>query len=96
MQNTSWWCRRSAWAVSPTRLALPTWIPGASDHLVAMRRSPTSPYNLTGLAQVRRLMRRYRPGVVHGHSLIGGVLARVAAMDTGTPRVYTLNALFPG
>ena len=33
--------------------------------------------------------------MVHGHSSIGGVVARAAALGTGVPAVYTPNGLFP-
>ena len=33
--------------------------------------------------------------MVHGHSSIGGAVARAAAVGTGVPAVYTPNGLFP-
>jgi glycosyltransferase involved in cell wall biosynthesis len=68
---------------------------GAEVHVVPMRRSPVSTHNATALAHIRRLIRQRRPAVVHGHSSIGGALARVAAVGTGKPCVYTPNGLFP-
>jgi len=68
---------------------------GARVEVVPMRRSVTSPRNAAAVARVRRLIRNTRPDVVHGHSSIGGAVARLAAVGTGTPRVYTPNGLFP-
>jgi glycosyltransferase involved in cell wall biosynthesis len=68
---------------------------GGEVHVVPMRRTPFSAHNATALAHIRQLIRARRPAVVHGHSSIGGALARTAAMRTGTPCVYTPNGLFP-
>jgi glycosyltransferase involved in cell wall biosynthesis len=37
------------------------------------------------------LIREHRPDVVHAHSSVAGVVARVAAKITGTPVVYTVH-----
>jgi glycosyltransferase involved in cell wall biosynthesis len=50
-------------------------------------------HNGRAVEQVRRLIRELRPVVVHGHSSIGGVVGRVAALRTGVPRVYTPQGL---
>src|SRR5207248_5971785 len=68
---------------------------GATVHLVAMRRSPLSWNNAAAIPQMRRIIRRKHPDVVHGHSSIGGALARIAALGTGTKRVYTPHGLLP-
>jgi glycosyltransferase involved in cell wall biosynthesis len=68
---------------------------GAEVHVVPMRRSVLSAHNTLALARIRRLIRQRRPAVVHGHSSIGGALARMAVFDTRTPCVYTPNGLFP-
>ncbi len=68
---------------------------GASIHFTAMRRAPADPRNASALGRVRRLVRRTRPHIVHGHSSIGGAVARLAATGTGTARVYTPNGLLP-
>jgi len=68
---------------------------GARVHLVPMRRSPIDHRNATAVVHVRRLIRRTRPHVTHGHSSIGGVVARLAATGTGAARVYTPNGLLP-
>jgi glycosyltransferase involved in cell wall biosynthesis len=68
---------------------------GAAVHLVPMRRSLVSPRNGLALARIVRLIRRHRPDVVHGHSSIGGAIARMASAATRTPCVYTPNGLFP-
>jgi glycosyltransferase involved in cell wall biosynthesis len=41
------------------------------------------------------MIRRSRPDVVHGHSAIGGAIARFAASGTGCARIYTPHGLFP-
>lgn len=68
---------------------------GADVRLLAMHRTPWSPANLPALARLRSMIRRERPDVVHGHSSIGGLLARMASTHTGIPTVYTPNAISP-
>jgi len=48
------------------------------------------------LVRLRGLLRQRRPDVVHGHSSIGGVLARVVATPGRFARVYTPNGLAAG
>lgn len=69
---------------------------GGVVHLVEMRRSPLNARNAIALAATRALVRRRHPDVVHGHSSIGGVLARVAALRAPVARVYTPNGLAAG
>lgn len=66
---------------------------GANVHHVAMRRAPWSLANAGAFAALRRLVREVRPDVVHGHSSIGGLLARVATSPRAQPIVYTANGL---
>jgi glycosyltransferase involved in cell wall biosynthesis len=66
---------------------------GAEVHLLPMRRKPYAPRNVVALLRLRALLRRRRPDVVHGHSGIGGVMARLAAVGSGRPRVYTPNGI---
>ncbi|HZT64245.1 MAG TPA: glycosyltransferase [Acidimicrobiales bacterium] len=68
---------------------------GATIHRVEMRRLPVSPRNAAAVAQLGLLVRRLRPDVVHGHSSVGGALARLAAGDSDAFRVYTPNGLHP-
>jgi glycosyltransferase involved in cell wall biosynthesis len=68
---------------------------GARIVFVPMRRSPVAPQNALAVARVHRLIRREGPAVVHGHSSIGGAVARAAVAGTGVPAVYTPNGLFP-
>ena len=68
---------------------------GADVRLLPMRRTPWSPANVVAVARVRRLIRSVHPDVVHGHSSIGGLLARLAATGTGRPAVYTPNGITP-
>ena len=65
---------------------------GAEVHLLGMRRTPWSPANARALLQLRGVVRRLTPDVVHGHSSIGGLLARVA-VGHRTPVVYTANGI---
>lgn len=67
---------------------------GADVRRVEMRRSPASPRNLAAVAAVRRIADDVGADVVHGHSSIGGVVARLAAGRR--PCVYTPNGLAPG
>jgi glycosyltransferase involved in cell wall biosynthesis len=66
---------------------------GAHLHVTAMRRSPMNVRNAAAIARVRALIRTVRPDLLHGHSSIGGAAARLAAVGTGTARVYTPNGL---
>jgi glycosyltransferase involved in cell wall biosynthesis len=66
---------------------------GATVHHVAMRRTPWAPANAVALAAVRRVVHEVRPDVVHGHSSIGGLLARLATNPSARPVVYTANGL---
>jgi len=68
---------------------------GAGIHFLAMRRSPVDLHNAVAVHHVRRLVRRTRPHIVHGHSSIGGAVGRLAATGTGAARVYTPNGLLP-
>jgi glycosyltransferase involved in cell wall biosynthesis len=45
------------------------------------------------LLSVRSLIRRRQPDIVHGHSSIGGVLARAASWDLPVTRLYTPNGI---
>jgi glycosyltransferase involved in cell wall biosynthesis len=67
----------------------------AVDH-VSLRRSVSSPANLLALRQLRTIVRRRMPDVLHGHSSIGGVAARVTAATTRLPAVYTPNGIQTG
>jgi glycosyltransferase involved in cell wall biosynthesis len=66
----------------------------ARVHTVGMRRSPVALANVGALRSVRRLVASEHPHIVHGHSAIGGVIARLACGPS--PVVYTPNALYPG
>lgn len=57
---------------------------GAVVHRVEMRRSPLSPRNASALWQLRGLIRNVQPDVVHGHSSVGGALARAALASRAT------------
>ena len=68
---------------------------GATVEQIDMRRSPTSPRTLAAVPKVNRLINRVKPAVVHGHSAIGGVVARLGAVGTSSARVYTPHGLYP-
>lgn len=66
---------------------------GAEVHLVDMRRNPFDRHNAVAVATLRRLIQRRRPAIVHGHSSVGGALARVAAWQMPVVRLYTPNGI---
>jgi len=66
---------------------------GAVVHFVDMRRNPLDRRNLVSAAVLRRLIVRRRPAIVHGHSSVGGALARVAAWNAPVARLYTPNGI---
>jgi glycosyltransferase involved in cell wall biosynthesis len=69
---------------------------GATVHVVEMRRAPLTMHNARALVQLHRLIRSIDAQVVHGHSSIGGALARLAARTTRRPCVYTPNGVATG
>lgn len=69
---------------------------GATVHYVDMRRSPAHPANLRAVPALRRLVSTVHPHVLHGHSAVGGALARMACPGRATPVVYTPNGLPEG
>jgi glycosyltransferase involved in cell wall biosynthesis len=69
---------------------------GATVHTVDMRRTPWHPANGTAIAQLRRLIAKRDPRVVHGHSSVAGVLARAATDSPDVARFYTPNGLATG
>lgn len=66
---------------------------GADVHFVEMRRSPAHPRNAVAVAQISALARRFRPDIIHGHSAIGGALARAVPARGNPLRFYTPNGL---
>lgn len=66
---------------------------GARVELVEMTRTGVQHRNAAALVRLRRLVERLRPDVVHGHSSIGGALARLAGVGSAVPVVYTPNGL---
>jgi glycosyltransferase involved in cell wall biosynthesis len=65
---------------------------GARVERVEMGRSRAPQRHALSLLALRRLVRRLRPEVVHGHSSIGGAMARLATAGTPVPVVYTPHA----
>ena len=66
---------------------------GAVVHHLDMRRAPWAPANLRALRRLRRIVAQVGPDVVHGHSSIGGLLARLATGPGRHPVVYTANGV---
>ncbi len=84
--------RRVGWVTDETA-ADEMMAAGARLHRIEMRRSPASGRNAAALASLRRLITAVQPDIVHGHSSVGGALARLAAWDLPIPSVYTPNGL---
>jgi glycosyltransferase involved in cell wall biosynthesis len=68
---------------------------GARVVPMAMRRAPADHRNALAISRVHRMIRSTRPAVVHGHSAIGGAVARLAALGTRAPTVYTPHGIHP-
>ena len=49
--------------------------------------------NTRALVALRRLLRRVRPDLIHGHSSVGGACARLVGLGGGAPVVYTPNGI---
>lgn len=65
---------------------------GIIRHSVDFVRSPFSPQNLKVYLQLKRLMKEERFDLVHCHTPMGGVMARLAAHATKTrPVIYTAH-----
>jgi glycosyltransferase involved in cell wall biosynthesis len=84
--------RRVGWVTDETAADEMT-AAGAHLHRVEMRRSPANGRNAVALASLRRLITTMQPDIIHGHSSVGGALARLAAWDLPIPSVYTPNGL---
>jgi glycosyltransferase involved in cell wall biosynthesis len=57
-------------------------------------RTNIHPSDIAAVRAVRRYLRRYGPfDVIHGHSSKGGAVARLAAVGTGVPALYTIHGL---
>jgi glycosyltransferase involved in cell wall biosynthesis len=66
---------------------------GAEVHRVPMSRGPLEASNAVAVSRIVRLIRHVRPDVVHGHSSVGGAVARVAGALAGVPVAYTPNGV---
>jgi glycosyltransferase involved in cell wall biosynthesis len=69
---------------------------GAVLHRLDMRRSAVHPANPVAAARLVALTRAVRPDLLHGHSSVGGALARLAGPPARVPVVYTPNGLATG
>lgn len=68
---------------------------GVVVHELPMRPSPVHPRNAEAILRLRRLLDDLHPDIVHGHSSIGGLVARVAGAGTDVPVLYTPHGLHP-
>ena len=66
---------------------------GGSVEFVEMGRFRSPSRHLAALRALRKAVLDLRPDVVHGHSSIGGAMARLATLWTGIPTVYTPHAV---
>ena len=66
---------------------------GARVESIEMCRSRSPRRQTAALSALRGLIRRTQPDIIHGHSSIGGAFARLAALGTGVPVVYTPHGL---
>ena len=66
---------------------------GAEVRVVPMRRSPGTLDNATAVRRIRKIIADEGVQVVHGHSSIGGVLGRLAAVGAPVGRVWTPHGL---
>ncbi len=66
---------------------------GARVEPVELGRSFRPLTNVRSLWQVRAIVRRERPALVHGHSSIGGAVARLACAGLPVPVAYTPNGI---
>lgn len=87
--------RRSA-GVTDTAAVAAMEAAGAAVHRVPMRRAAADPVNAAAVARVRRLVAALHPDVVHGHSSVGGAIARLATWRSPVARVYTPNGIARG
>jgi glycosyltransferase involved in cell wall biosynthesis len=87
--------RRSA-GVTDTAAVAAMEAAGVPVHRVPMRRAAADPVNAAAVARVGRLVADLGPDVVHGHSSVGGAVARLAAWRSPAARVYTPNGLARG
>lgn len=69
---------------------------GARVIQLPMHRTPWHPANAVAVGRLRRVIALEQPAVVHGHSSVGGALARLAATGRRVPVVYTANGVAPG
>lgn len=68
-------------------------VDGAVLHWLDMRREPWHPANALALPRLRAFALSVGARVLHGHSSVGGALARLAASSAGVPVVYTPNGV---
>jgi len=66
---------------------------GGEVHRLDMRRLPMHPRNAAALLGLVQLTSRVQAHIVHGHSSVGGALARI--LPGRAARVYTPNGIYP-
>ena len=78
----------------PTRRAMASaQAAGARVEVVEMGRFRSPHRHLAALRALRETILRVAPDLIHGHSSIGGAMARLATVGTGIPAIYTPHAL---
>lgn len=66
---------------------------GARYEVVQMGRFRAAHRHLLALRALRRMIGRVRPDLIHGHSSVGGAMARLASLGSGIPVIYTPHGL---
>lgn len=64
---------------------------GPTTYLPELTRRVAGRADVQAVSALARIMRAWRPAVVHAHSSKAGLLARVAAWRVGVPAVYTAH-----
>ncbi|MEO8653076.1 MAG: glycosyltransferase [Ramlibacter sp.] len=65
---------------------------GVPVHSLPQLNNSLSPWRLlTAVRALVRLIREQGPDVIHAHSAVAGVVARIAGRMTGTPVIYTVH-----
>jgi glycosyltransferase involved in cell wall biosynthesis len=82
-----------SWGATDRRVAADLAAAGAETFEVPLRRNPAHPANAVAAGRLYRLVRRWRPDVVHSHATIAGAVARPLARLAGVPAVHTQHGV---
>jgi glycosyltransferase involved in cell wall biosynthesis len=77
------------WGQTDAALAVRMEELGVAVFRVRMHRLGPHPINVAAMVSVGRIIRRWRPSVVHTHSAAAGVIGRPVARALGVPTVHT-------